>query len=48
MTDGVERTGLSGMNRSVVGWVVTGIIVTVLYFTGYHTVVLGTMQRALL
>lgn len=38
----------SGLKRTVIEWVVIGIVVAILYFTGYHTVVLGTMQRALL
>ena len=38
----------SSWKRSVIEWTVIGSVVALLYFTGLHTEVIGTLQRAML
>lgn len=38
----------SGLKRTLLEWLGIGAVIAILYFTGLHTEVLGTMQRAML
>jgi thiol-disulfide isomerase/thioredoxin len=48
MTKDKNNSKKSGLKRSLIEWIGIGAVFAVLYFTGWHTEVLGTMQRALL
>jgi thiol-disulfide isomerase/thioredoxin len=48
MTKDKNDSKKSGLKRSLIEWIGIGAVFAVLYFTGWHTEVLGTMQRALL
>lgn len=43
-----KETKKSKFKRSLIEWAVIGLIGATLYFTGLHTEVLGTLQRAML
>ncbi len=45
-TDSNQKT--SGLKRTLLEWGLIGVVIAILYTTGLHTEVLGTMQRALL
>ncbi|NGP87666.1 TlpA family protein disulfide reductase [Fodinibius halophilus] len=43
-----EKNKTSGWKRSLIEWSVIGVVIALLYFTGWHTEVLGTLQRGML
>lgn len=43
-----KESKITGWKRSALEWLGIGAVIAILYFTGWHTVVIGTMQRALL
>lgn len=43
-----EKNNKDGWKRTLIEWGIIGAVVAVLYLTGLHTVVLGTLQRAVL
>lgn len=43
-----KKDATSTWKRSVIEWTVIGSVAALLYFTGLHTEVIGTMQRAML
>lgn len=45
-TDNNQKS--SGFKRTLIEWGLIGVVIAILYATGLHTEVLGTMQRALL
>lgn len=45
-TDNNQKS--SGLKRTLIEWGLIGVVIAILYATGLHTEVLGTMQRALL
>ncbi|WP_138431508.1 TlpA family protein disulfide reductase [Fodinibius saliphilus] len=43
-----EKDKKSSWKRSLIEWSVIGAVIALLYFTGWHTEVLGTLQRGML
>ncbi|TYP92139.1 Thiol-disulfide isomerase or thioredoxin [Fodinibius salinus] len=43
-----EKNKTSDWKRSLIKWSVIGAVIALLYFTGWHTEVLGTLQRGML
>lgn len=37
-----------GFNRNIIEWIVIGSVAALLYFTGWHTEVIGTLQQGML
>lgn len=43
-----KKNSTSGWNRNIIEWIVIGSVAALLYFTGWHTEVIGTLQRGML